>query len=99
MNKIKYFRIMQGLQLKDLVIATGLSMGHLSHLENGNRQPSKETMELIADALGKTVQEVFYSEFTVEEAEALAAKGYAVQCNDGTISEIIEEGGKSANIL
>jgi len=99
MNKIKYFRIMQGLQLKDLVIATGLSMGHLSHLENGNRQPSKETMEAVAEALNKTVPEVFYSDFTVEEAEALAAKGYAVHCNDGVVSEIVEEGGNSANSL
>ena len=99
MNKIKYFRIMQGLQLKDLVIATGLSMGHLSHLENGNRQPSKETMEAVAEALNKTVPEVFYSDFTVEEAKALAAKGYAVHCNDGVVSEIVEEGGNSANSL
>lgn len=99
MNKIKYFRITQGLQLKDLVIATGLSMGHLSHLENGNRQPSKEAMEAIAKALNKTVPEVFYSDFTVEEAQELAAKGYAVHCNDGVVSEIVEEGGNSANSI
>lgn len=60
MNKIRYYRQEQGLQLRDLVEATGLSMGHLSHLENGNKEPSKAAMELIAEALKKTVPEVFY---------------------------------------
>lgn len=60
MNKIRHFRQEQGLQLRDLVEATGLSMGHLSHLENGNKEPSKAAMEAIAKALNKTVPEVFY---------------------------------------
>lgn len=60
MNKIRQYRQEQGLQLRDLVEATGLSMGHLSHLENGNKEPSKAAMEAIAKALRKTVPEVFY---------------------------------------
>lgn len=74
MNKIRYFRLMQGLQLKDLVSATGLSMGHLSHLENGNKEPSKATMEAIAKSLSRTVPEVFYTDYSVEEKAYLAAK-------------------------
>lgn len=86
MNKIRYFRIMQGLQLKDLVAATGLSMGHLSHLENGNKEPSKATMEAIAKSLSHTVPEVFYADVTAEESAALVRKEGAT--NDGTYNTI-----------
>lgn len=41
MNKVKYYRLISGLLLKDLSEKTGLSVGHLSHIENGNKQPSK----------------------------------------------------------
>ena len=47
MNKVKYYRLISGLLLKDLSEKTGLSVGHLSHIENGNKQPSKSTMESI----------------------------------------------------
>lgn len=42
MNKVKYYRLISGLLLKDLSEKTGLSVGHLSHIENGNKQPSKQ---------------------------------------------------------
>ena len=60
MNKIRFYRVQRGLQLKDMAIATGLSIGHLSHLENGGREPSKAAMEDIAKFLGQTVPDVFY---------------------------------------
>lgn len=59
MNKVKYYRLISGLLLKDLSEKTGLSVGHLSHIENGNKQPSKSAMESIALAVGSTVPEVF----------------------------------------
>lgn len=55
MNKVKYYRLISGLLLKDLSEKTGLSVGHLSHIENGNKQPSKSAMESIALAVGSTV--------------------------------------------
>lgn len=45
MNKVKYYRLISGLLLKDLSEKTGLSVGHLSHIENGNKQPSKAGAE------------------------------------------------------
>lgn len=60
MNKIRYFRCKQGLPLKALVQATNISMGHLSRLENGKKEPSKAAMEAIARALGLTVPDIFY---------------------------------------
>lgn len=47
--------------MKDLAEMTGLSIGHLSRIENGSKQPSKSTMESIARSLGHTVPEVFYA--------------------------------------
>lgn len=44
MNKVKYYRLISGLLLKDLSEKTGLSVGHLSHIENGNKQPSKQRL-------------------------------------------------------
>jgi len=63
MNKIKILRAKNKISLKQLAEKTGLSIGYLSHLENGSRNnPSKEAMERIAMALGKTVQEIFFPE-------------------------------------
>lgn len=70
MNKVKFYRLQQGYLLKDLAGMTGLSMGHLSRIENGSKQPSKSTMESIARSLGRTVPEVFYAG-TDDKAENL----------------------------
>lgn len=58
MNKVKYYRLISGLLLKDLSEKTELSVGHLSHIENGNKQPSKSAMESIA--LAVTVKRIAY---------------------------------------
>lgn len=91
MNKIKFYRITQGLPLKALAIDTGLSLGHLSHLENHEKQPSKSAMESIAAALNKTVPEVFYSEYTDDDRAKLDKCGYRLR--DGVIIEAVKEGG------
>ena len=80
MNKVKYYRLISGLLLKDLSEKTGLSVGHLSvghlsHIENGNKQPSKSAMESIAFAVGSTVPEVFYTPLTAEEKEEMEHLG------------------------
>lgn len=86
MIKMKYCRIMANLTLEDIAKETNLSVGYLSHLENGSREnPSKEAMEKIAAALKSTVPEVFYSELTTEEAQELAQKGHHVE--SGVVNE------------
>lgn len=86
MKKLKYFRIMADLTLEALAEQAEVSIGHLSHLENGSRDnPSKETMEKIAAALGKTVPEVFFSELTEEEAQEMAQKGHCAE--SGVVSQ------------
>lgn len=75
MNKVRYYRLQSGLLLKDLEEKTGLSMGHLSHIENGNKQPSKSAMEAIAKAVGRTVPEVFYALITEMETAEIEGLG------------------------
>ena len=61
-NKLKKIRQEKGLTLESLAAKTGISAGYLCHLENGSRQhPSIEVMEKIAQALDKTIFEVFFN--------------------------------------
>lgn len=60
MNKIREIREEQGITQVELAHKAGLSMGYLSHLENGSRSnPSYQTMTRIAKALNKEIGEVF----------------------------------------
>ena len=60
-NKIKKFRKQREMKLKELAEKAGISVGYLSHLENGSRaNPSREVMESISFALLKTIPEVFF---------------------------------------
>lgn len=62
-NKIKKFRKERKLRLKDVADRSGVSVGYLSHLENGSRaNPSTEVMENIAKALNKSIPEIFFEE-------------------------------------
>lgn len=62
-NRIKEERLRIGKSIYDIANETNLTPGYISNLERGERNnPSKETMEAIAKALGKTVVEVFYPE-------------------------------------
>jgi len=60
MNSIKFFRIKQKITLSKLAQKTNLSIGYLSHLENGSRNnPSYKTMLKISQALNKNIGEIF----------------------------------------
>lgn len=47
-----------GLTQKELAVKTGLSYSFINDLENGRRQPSLDTLEIIAAALDTTIQEL-----------------------------------------
>ena len=62
-NKIKETRKKQGITLIKLSEITGISVGYICHLEKGTRKnPSVQVMEKIADALNKSVYDVFFEE-------------------------------------
>jgi len=47
----------------DIAKKTGLTPGYISNLERGQRSnPSKTTMKIIAEALGKSVPEIFFAD-------------------------------------
>ena len=59
-NKIKQFREQKGLTLLELANLSNVSIGYLSHLENGGRNnPSYSVMSKIAKALDKNIADVF----------------------------------------
>ena len=60
-NKIRIYRLIRGLTIKELADRCGVSAGYICHLEKGNRDnPSTEVMENIAIVLGKTIPEIFF---------------------------------------
>jgi len=60
-NKIREYRLEKGLSMKELAQRSNISIGYLSHLENGSREnPSTEVMKRIAKALDETIIEVFF---------------------------------------
>lgn len=62
-NKMQQIRKEKGITLTSMAEKTGISIGYLSHLENGSRRnPSFEKMDKIAKVLGKPVSEVFFAE-------------------------------------
>lgn len=62
-NKIKRIRKEKGMKLREVAYKSGISIGYLSHLENGSREnPSTEVMENIALALNKSIPEVFFEQ-------------------------------------
>lgn len=60
-SKLKYYRKKQKLTLKELSEKTGISVGYLSHLENGSRSnPSMKTMYKISQAVNTSIEAVFF---------------------------------------
>lgn len=60
MNRIREIREQLGIKQAILAKEAKISVGYLSHLENGDKKnPSYRVMQSIADALGKTIGEVF----------------------------------------
>mgnify|MGYP002552175311 CR=1 FL=1 len=87
MNKVKYYRLISGLLLKDLSEKTGLSVGHLSHIENGNKQPSKSAMEE-----RKIVQKQVLQEFMQILVSLFKKKQFVISCiQEGGLLEEKEE--------
>ena len=61
-NKIRMYRKEKGLTQKEIADKCGVSIGYMSHLENGTRvNPSTEIMEKIALVLGKSIADIFFS--------------------------------------
>ncbi|WP_350334406.1 helix-turn-helix domain-containing protein [Coralliovum pocilloporae] len=77
-REVRSFRKLSGLTVADLAEATGLSVGMLSKIENGNTSPSLTTLRLLSEALRVPVT-AFFRRFE-EKREAIHVKaGEAVE--------------------
>ena len=62
-NRIRKYRKETGMNLEEMAQRVGISTGYLCHLEKGTRKnPSTKIMEDIAEILGKTITEIFFTE-------------------------------------
>ena len=81
---VRAFRKQQDITVADLSAATGLSIGMLSKIENGNTSPSLTTLQTLADALSVPLTSFFRG---FEEARSAvhtkAGKGVELE-RDGT---------------
>ncbi len=59
-QRIKYFRKRSGLSQLELEAAIATSAGSLSRIENGDVNPTKETLEKIGQALNLTLKQIVY---------------------------------------
>ena len=58
-REVRSFRRQQGLTVADLAAATGLSIGMLSKIENGNTSPSLTTLQVLAHAFSVPITAFF----------------------------------------
>lgn len=60
--KLKEIRKTRGLTLDQLADLSGLSKGFLSQLETGNRQPSSETLSVLAETFAIAITDLIDGE-------------------------------------
>ena len=60
MNKLQETRVQKGLTLRDLERLSGISRAQLGRIENGQSDPTLQTMCRIAKALNMKIEDVFW---------------------------------------
>lgn len=58
---IEQIRKEKGISKTELANLTGINIGHLTHIEKGERKPSHKALSQICDALSVPYQELFYA--------------------------------------
>lgn len=73
MNKIDAIKKQKRLSYGDIAKSTGLTTAYICMLAKGQKtNPSKEAMEKISQALGKTVPEIFFPKETDKKLEKVS---------------------------
>lgn len=78
---LKRIRINKGITQKELAEKVGLVYSSYSNYENGNRIPSKKTLEKIAEVLNVDIFELMYDELTAKKIHEQANKEFNRQCD------------------
>ncbi len=77
-SNIRTCRIKVGITQEELALKSGLSQGYINQLENGKRNYTQKSLELIASALSVTVIDLF-KEKDIEQAASIAEKSVLYQ--------------------
>lgn len=72
-REVRNFRRQQGMTVADLAAVTGLSIGMLSKIENGNTSPSLTTLQVLSHAFSVPVTSFFKSYEERREAQHVQA--------------------------
>ena len=72
-REVRNFRRQQGMTVADLATVTGLSIGMLSKIENGNTSPSLTTLQVLSHAFSVPVTAFFRSYEERREAQHVKA--------------------------
>ncbi len=59
-NNMKARRIEKGLSMKDLSIKTKISERYLYFIENGEKNPSLKTAQIISSSLETSIEDIFF---------------------------------------
>lgn len=59
-NNMKAFRMQRGLSMKDLSFKTRISERYLYFIENGQKNPSLKTAQIISSVLGSSIEDIFF---------------------------------------
>ncbi|RUW71848.1 helix-turn-helix transcriptional regulator, partial [Mesorhizobium sp. M4B.F.Ca.ET.049.02.1.2] len=93
-REVRAFRKKLGITVADLAVATDISLGMLSKIENGITSPSLTTLQALSRALGVPVT-AFFRRFEEEHAAVFvkAGEGLDVERRGMLLLEAAEEGG------
>lgn len=69
-ERIRYFRLRQGLSQEKLALTAGINPAFLGHLERGLKSPTITTLDKIIEALGISYSELFDENVITNDTES-----------------------------
>lgn len=87
-ERIKYFRLCQGLSQEKLALAAGINPAFLGHLERGLKSPTITTLDKIIEALNISYSEFFSDETNIDDT---SGKGFYIDIINSCVKRLSEE--------
>ncbi len=87
-ERIRYFRMHQGLSQEKLALAAGINPAFLGHLERGLKSPTMTTLDKIIKALGISYCEFFDDAIDVNDTES---RRFYTDIIEGCLKRLPEE--------
>lgn len=87
-ERIRYFRMHQGMSQEKLALAAGINTAFLGHLERGLKSPTMTTLDKIVKALGISYCEFFDDAIDVNDTES---RKFYTDIIEGCLKRLPEE--------